>query len=177
MWWNALASSLSSFPFILQGLRLHCYVSKGTSNSLSKAWFSLASMLFLCCSNFGAVHYGTGVAYPPSLTFEGEEMCKKNQLSDRFKTNSGGLSPGPCLLITKLYLKCQTYFLEMLGITEERKSHQQSCHQINFSNVSFKIRRQSLYFSVAFLELDVEKNQFFVFVLISNPLHSYITPL
>ena len=111
--------------------------------------WDLASVVFHCCSGFGALHNGSVGADP----------------SDRFDINSWDLSPGLRLLITNtIYLKCQTYFLEMLRITEERKSCEQPCVWIHFAIVSFKIRRQSLCFSAALLKLVMVKNQFFVFL-------------
>ena len=50
----------------------------------------------------------------------------------------------------------------MARITEKRKLCQQPCVRINVAIVSFKIRRQSLCFTAAFLKMVMVKTQLFI---------------
>lgn len=159
-----LPSLLSSSPFILQGLRLQG--SKASSNHLRSTRLvpCLTSVIFPDAAFFFSSSLWDCRGLPFNSKIWRKRNIYKHQLSDRFKVNSWDLSLGLCLLKTNitLFKMPDILFRNVKNHWKKRKLCQQPCVQINVAIVSFKIRRQSLCFSAAFLKMVTVKSQLFI---------------
>lgn len=133
-----LPSLLSSLPFNSQGLRLTVVLKDLQSPEKPHPgqdltwpqWSSRAAAAF----GVFFMELGGGGGYSPSLKFEGKEI----NINTSFQTESTSVL-GTFLWDFVSYqqtqpkLKCQAYFLEMLRISEGRKSCHGPCVLINFA--------------------------------------------